>query len=49
MHNENKKISRSRKRRIEQKIKMDDKMKSFLNKIKTEKKKENKIIIKIIE
>ena len=38
MNNENKKISRNRKRRIERKIKMDDDMKSLLNKIKTEKK-----------
>ena len=38
MNSENKKLSRNRKRRIERKIKMDDKMKSLLNKIKSEKK-----------
>ena len=37
--NENKKLSRNRKRRIEQNIKMTDEMKSLLNKIKTERKK----------
>ena len=36
--NENKKFSRNRKRSIKRNIKMDDKMKSFLNKIKTERK-----------
>ena len=39
MNNENKKVSRNRKRRMERKMKMDDKMKSFLNKIKFEQKK----------
>ena len=38
MHNENKKLSRNRKRRIEQKNKIDDNIKLLLNKIKTEKK-----------
>ena len=38
MKNENKKLSRNRKRRIEQNKKIDDKMKSLLNKIKSEKK-----------
>ena len=47
MNNKNKKLSRNRMRRIEQKIKMDDKMKLLLNKIKTEKKKKNKKIDKI--
>ena len=47
MNNDNKKISRNRKRRIEQKIKMDDNMKSFINKIKTEKKKKTKNFDKI--
>ena len=42
MNNDNKKLSRNRKRRIDQKIKMDEKMKSILNNIKTEKKKKNK-------
>ena len=37
MNNENKKISRFAKK-IERKIKISDKMKSLLNKIKTEKK-----------
>ena len=36
--NENKKLSRNRKRRIERKIKMDDNMKLLLNNIKSEKK-----------
>ena len=39
MNNENKKLSRNRKRRIERKIKMDDKRKSLINKTKHEKKK----------
>ena len=38
-NNEDKNISTNRKRRIERKIKMDDKMKSLLNKTKSEKKK----------
>ena len=41
MNNDNEKLSRNRKRRIEQKIKIDDNMKILLNKIKTEKKKKN--------
>ena len=49
MNNENKKLSRNRKRRIKQKIKMDDKMKLLLNIIKSERKKENKKIDKIKE
>ena len=40
--NENKKISKKRKRGIEQNIKMDDKRKSLINKIKCEKKKKQK-------
>ena len=39
MNNENKKLSRNRKRRIERKMKMDHKKKSLLTKINTEKKK----------
>ena len=35
--NDNKKLSRSRKRRIERRNKIDDKLKTLLNKIKTEK------------
>ena len=38
MKNENKNISQNRKRRTERKIKLVDKMKSLLNKIKSEKK-----------
>ena len=49
MKNENKRLSRCRKRRIERKVRMDDKMKSLLNKIKSEKKKKNKIIDKLKE
>ena len=41
--NENEKLSRNGKKRIGRKIKMNDKMKSLLNKIKSEKKKKNKI------
>ena len=41
MNNENKKLSRNRKRRIEQKINIDNYMKIILNQIKTEKKKKN--------
>ena len=47
MNNENKKLSRNRKRRIERKNKIDDNMKLILNKIKTEKKKRNKNLDKI--
>ena len=48
MKNENKKLSRKRKSRIERKIKMDDEMNSFLNKIKNEKsKRKNKNYDKI--
>ena len=38
MNNEDKNLSRNRKRRIEQKIKKDDKLELFLNETKTEKK-----------
>ena len=44
MNNENNKLSRTRKRRIERKIKMDDNLKLTLNKIKSGKKKKNKKI-----
>ena len=47
MNNENKKLSRNRKRRIERKNKIDDIMKSLLNPIRTEKKKKNKKLDKI--
>ena len=47
MNNENRRVSRKRKKRFERKNKMDDNMKLLLNKIKTEKKKENKKIVKI--
>ena len=42
MNNENKNLSRSRRERIERRMKIDDKMKSSLNNIKSEKKKKNK-------
>ena len=42
MNNENIKLSRNRKRRIESKIKMDSNMKLSLNRIKTEKEKKIK-------
>ena len=47
MNNENKKLSRNRKRRIERKSKIDNNMKLLLNKIKSEKKKKNKDFNKI--
>ena len=47
--NEHKKLSRNRKRRIERNIKMDDKTKSLINRIKTERMKKNINIIKIKE
>ena len=46
MINENKKLSRNGKK-IERRIKMDDKMKILLNKIKSEKKKKIKFLIKL--
>ena len=42
MNNENKKLSRNRKRRITRKLNMNDDMKLLLKKIKSEKKKKNK-------
>ena len=45
--NENKKLSRNRKRRIDRKTKLNDDMKLLLNKIKSEKKKKNKDFDKI--
>ena len=47
--NENKKLSQNRKRRIEPRIKIDGQMKFLLNKVKTERKKENKNVDKIKE
>ena len=47
--NENKKLSRNTKRRIERKSKLDDDLKLLLNKIKSEKRKRNKILDKIKE
>ena len=47
INNENKKLSRNRKRRIERKSKIDNNMKIFLNKIKTGKGKRNKKLDKI--
>ena len=44
--NENEKLSRNRKRRIVRTIKMNDKMKPILSKIKSERKKKNKNINK---
>ena len=40
MNNENKNLSRNRKKRIERKTKLDDKMEFLKGKIKSEKKKE---------
>ena len=47
--NENKKLSRNRKRRIQRKNKIDENMKLLLNKIKSEKRKRNKTLDKIKE
>ena len=47
INNENKKLSQNRKRRNQRKNKIDDNMKSLLNKIKTEKRKRNKNLDKI--
>ena len=47
MNDENKKLSRNRKRRIQRKNKLDDKMKTLFNKNKSEKKKRIKNIDKI--
>ena len=47
--NENKKLSRNRRRRIDRKNKIDNDVKFLLNKIKSEKKKKNKIFDKIKE
>ena len=49
INNENKKLSRNRKRRIDRKNKLNDHMKILLNKIKSEKKKKNKNLDKIKE
>ena len=49
MKNENKKLSRNRKRRIERKKKLDEQMKSLLNKNKSKKKKKKEIIDKAEE
>ena len=49
VHTENKKLSRIRKKRIERNIKIDNNVKSILNKIETEKKTKNKNIGKIKE
>ena len=46
-NNENKKLSRDRKRRIDRRNKINDDMNLLLNKIKSEKKKENKNFDKI--
>ena len=49
INNENKKLSRNRKRRIDRKSKLNDDMKLLLNKIKSEKRKRNKNLDKIKE
>ena len=49
INNENKKLSRNRKRRIERKSKIDKNMKLLLNKIKSEKKKKNLDKVKQLE
>ena len=45
--NENKKLSRNKKRRIDRRIKNNNYMKILLNKIKSEKKRNIKILIKL--
>ena len=47
MNNEIKKLSRNRKRRYEGKVKMVNKMKSLLSKIKYERKRKIKILIQL--
>ena len=47
MNNENKKLSRNRKKRIQRRNKMNDDLKLLINKIKSEKKKKYKIFDKI--
>ena len=47
INNENKKLSKNRKRRIARRLNMNDDMKLLLNKIKSEKKKKNKNLDKI--
>ena len=49
INNENKKLSRNRKKRIERKSKLNDDKKLLLNKIKSEEKKKNKNLDKIKE
>ena len=49
INNENKKLSRNRKKRIDRKNKMNDDMKLLLNKIKSEKKNKNLDKIKQVE
>ena len=47
INNETKKLSRNRKRRIARKLNMNNEMKLLLNKIKSEKKRKIKILIKL--
>ena len=49
INNENKNLSRNRKRRIDRKNKIDENMKLLLNKVKSEKRKRNKNLDKIKE
>ena len=49
INNQNKKLSRNRKRRIERNIEMDDEMKSLLKNIETKNEKKNKNVNKIKE
>ena len=49
INNENKKLSRNRKRKIERKSKMDNNMKFLLNKIKSERKKKKLDKVKHLE
>ena len=49
LNNENKKLSRKRKRRIDRRKKINNDLKIILNKIKSEKKKKNQNVDKIKE
>ena len=47
INNESKKVSQNCKQRIDRRIKLDDNLKTFLRKIKSEKKRKYKISIKL--
>ena len=47
MNNENKKVSRNRKRRVERRNKVNEDIKLLLNKITSEREKKNKNLVKL--